>query len=101
MRSRRPRVVEGVPATSIRAGAHLPGRVISKAPKDRKRRQDLVDKRNKQLSEKIRNVKGVLDFSHKSAEALPRGDHPEREDKERRRRTPRYDALLDIYKTKE
>ena len=80
------------------------GRVISNArTKDRKRRQDLVDKRNKQLSEKIRNVKGVLDFRHIKA---PRHCHTaiirRREDKERRRENAKIRrALRDIYKTKE
>ena len=63
--------------------------------KDRKRRQDLVDKRNKQLSEKIRNVKGVLDFSRIKA---PRHCHTaiirKREDKERRRENAKIRRAL-------
>ena len=79
------------------------GRVISNArTKDRKRRQDLVDKRNKQLSEKIRNVKGVLDFRHIKA---PRHCHTaiirrrgQRAAAGERQDTTRFE---DIYKTKE
>ena len=84
-------------------GAHTRESHHNARAKDRKRRQDLVDKRNKQLSEKIRNVKGVLDFRHIKA---PRHCHTaiirKREDKERRRENAKIRrALRDIYKTKE
>lgn len=79
----------------------IKGRVITNhRTKDRKRRQDLVDKRNKELSTKIRNVKGVLDFSHrKTPKHCHNAVNRKREDKERRRENAKIErALRDIYR---